>query len=59
MEAELKKNFDDMEVELIAGGGGIFDVSFGGQVLFSKNRADCGSRFPDQEEITKSIREAM
>lgn len=49
MAAEIKEAFD-VEAELIAGGGGIFDVEVDGKLVFSKLGAD-GGRFPDSGEI--------
>ena len=43
----------DLEVELIAGGNGVFEVSFDGELVFSKNRL---GRFPEDGEIAKLIR---
>lgn len=37
-----------MEAQLIAGGGGVFDVAADGNVIFSKKAV---GRFPDHEEI--------
>jgi len=57
VEEELRRNFVDVSVTLIEGSGGIFDVAWEGEIIFSKNRADCGSRFPDEGEITGLIRD--
>ena len=37
-----------IEVELVEGAGGVFDVSFDGEVVFSK---DVEGRFPETGEI--------
>ena len=50
---ELKKEFG-AEIELIAGGGGIFDISVDGNMVFSK--FDKG-HFPQPAEIISLIRE--
>lgn len=41
-----------VETKLIAGGGGIFDVSVDGEVIFSKKAA---GRYPDPEEIVGAL----
>ncbi|HHO48931.1 MAG TPA: SelT/SelW/SelH family protein [Desulfobacteraceae bacterium] len=54
MEEELKKELgQDVDVELIAGSNGIFDVSVDGRVVFSKREA---GRFPDAEDILSRLR---
>ena len=49
---ELNKNFG-AEVELIAGGGGIYDIVVDGKKIFSKNKA---GRFPEPQEIITLIK---
>ena len=51
MAAELKQNFD-AESTLIPGGGGVFDVSVGGKIIFSKKAV---GRFPEPGEIVKML----
>lgn len=43
----------DLEVELVRGGGGVFDVSIDGKVLFSKHKQ---GRFPASGEILSILR---
>ena len=43
----------DLEVELVRGGGGVFDVSLDGKLLFSKHKQD---RFPEPGEILSILR---
>lgn len=43
----------DVDVELIAGSNGIFDVRVDGRVVFSKREA---GRFPDAEDILSRLR---
>jgi selT/selW/selH-like putative selenoprotein len=50
--AELKNEFG-IEVRLIRGGGGIYDVTVDGEVVYSKFRA---GRFPDPGEVEGIIR---
>lgn len=42
-----------LEVELVRGGGGVFDVSVDGKVLFSKHKE---GRFPEPGEILSILR---
>ena len=44
----LEARYDEIEVELIPGGGGAFEVRREGDLIFSKNRL---GRFPDDEEL--------
>jgi len=50
---ELKKNLG-VEIELIAGSNGIYDVIMDGRKIFSKYEK---GRFPQTEEIIRLIRE--
>jgi len=45
--AELKQNFG-AESTLVPGGGGVFDVSVDGKIIFSKKSV---GRFPEPGEI--------
>lgn len=54
MEAELKANYPDSNIELIKGGGGIFDVKCNGKLIFSKLNI-AGQRFPMDGEISGLI----
>ena len=47
MAAELKQNFG-AESTLVPGGGGVFDVSIDGKIIFSKKSV---GRFPEPGEI--------
>jgi len=53
--AELKHEFQ-VDSSLEAGGGGVFDVSVDGQLLFRKH--DEGGRFPNPGEIGERLRAA-
>ncbi|MBI5199418.1 MAG: hypothetical protein HZA09_05310 [Nitrospirae bacterium] len=48
----MKKEFG-VDVELIEGSNGVFDVTVDGKLIFSKDKL---YRFPDEGEITKLIR---
>jgi len=58
VEAELKANYPDSNVTLIKGGGGIFDVTCNGKVIYSKQNIE-GQRFPKEGEITRLIEQEM
>jgi len=45
---QLEARYSDIEVELIPGGGGAFEVRRDGELVFSKNRL---GRFPADEEV--------
>jgi selT/selW/selH-like putative selenoprotein len=45
---QLRNRYDEIDVELIKGSGGAFEVRREGELLFSKHRV---GRFPDDEEI--------
>ena len=54
MAAELKKRLG-VDSKLIPGGGGVFDVSLDGKVLFSKKAV---GRYPEPEEIIGMLQKA-
>jgi selT/selW/selH-like putative selenoprotein len=58
VEAELKANYPDSNIELIKGSGGIFDVECNGKLIYSKQDIE-GQRFPNAGEITKLIKQEM
>lgn len=47
MAAEIQETYD-IKPELIAGGGGIFDVKADGKLVFSKHEV---GRFPENHEV--------
>jgi selT/selW/selH-like putative selenoprotein len=49
---ELGKHHSDIEVELIEGSGGAFEVCRDGKLIFSKLRT---GRFPEPEEILEIL----
>ena len=49
----LKETFD-CDVSLVAGGGGVFDVERGGELIYSKFQT--GS-FPDEKKLVGKLRE--
>lgn len=58
MEAELKENYPDSNIELIEGSGGIFDVECNGRLIYSKQNIE-GQRFPNEGEISELIEQEM
>lgn len=52
MEKEIKQASFDVEVELISGRDGIFDVRVDDELIFSKK---CLSRFPKHNEISQIL----
>jgi selT/selW/selH-like putative selenoprotein len=56
VEAELKADYPDSDIELVKGSGGIFDVKCNDILIFSRHNIE-GQRFPNKGEISKLIRE--
>ncbi len=54
MEGELISRYDNIDVTLIEGSGGIFDVYFNDKLIFSKKIL---KRFPSKGEIIDLINE--
>lgn len=52
MAEDLKKEFG-FDIELVQSSGGIFDVEYGGKIIFSKKEV---GRFPDLGEVPKLIK---
>ncbi|MBD08612.1 MAG: hypothetical protein CMD70_07815 [Gammaproteobacteria bacterium] len=55
MEAKIKKELA-IDVRLIEGSNGVFDIFFNSEFIFSKDKE---GRFPADEEIIKFLRIAM
>lgn len=51
MAAEIKTKYG-VDSELVAGHGGIFDVHFDGELIFSRHEE---ARFPEHQEIFDAI----
>jgi|TARA_B100000902_G_scaffold9710_2_gene11997 selenoprotein W-related protein len=51
---ELKKGVEDVNVEIVEGSGGVFEVTANGALIYSKKET---GRFPEEGEILKSINE--
>jgi predicted Rdx family selenoprotein len=58
VEAEVKALYPDSNINLIEGGGGIFDVKFNGKLIYSKQKSE-DQRFPIEGEITRLIKQEM
>ena len=56
MAAELKASMD-IDAELVAGSGGVFDVLVDGQVVYSKQSA--GNQFPKNDVLIEQIKEIV
>ena len=54
MEAAIKRRFPSLEVVLVPGAGGAFEVSANGELLYSKKKT---GEFPDEEEIIEALGE--
>lgn len=54
MEEELKSKFSGVKTELISSGGGVYEVTMDGNLIFSKKALE---RFPEEGEIEKLIKE--
>lgn len=58
MEAEVKVNYPNAKIQLIKGGGGIFDVKLNGKLIYSKKNME-SPRFPNDGEVVKLIKQEM
>jgi len=54
--AELKANID-VEAELIAGSGGVFDVIVDGEVVYSRHAE--GNKFPQNDALVEQIKKIV
>ena len=52
LEVELKNNFPQADISLISSGGGVFEISLNGNLIFSKKTLN---RFPEDGEIKKLV----
>ena len=52
LEVELKNNFPQADISLISSGGGVFEISLNGDLIFSKKALN---RFPEDGEIKKLV----
>ena len=52
LEVELKNNFPQANISLISSGGGVFEISLNGNLIFSKKALN---RFPENGEIKKLV----
>ena len=56
LEVELKNNFPQADISLISSGGGVFEISLNGDLIFSKKALN---RFPENGEIKKLIMDRL
>ena len=54
LESYLKNKIKNIQVELISSGGGVFEVRFNKELIFSKKLT---GRFPENSEIVNLIAE--
>ena len=52
----LESKFDDVNIELISSGGGVFEVTLEKDLIFSKKALE---RFPEDGEVEKLIQENL
>ena len=52
LEVELINNFPQADISLISSGGGVFEISLNGNLIFSKKALN---RFPEDGEIKKIV----
>ena len=55
MEARIRDEFPDAEVELIESGGGVFEVEKDGELIYSKKRT---GRHAEWEEVRDGLEAA-
>ena len=53
---EIDEAFNNVVISLVKKGGGVFDITVGNSLIFSKHIKD---RFPEEGEIVKLIREEV
>ena len=56
LEVELKNNFPQANISLISSGGGVFEISLNGNLIFSKKALN---RFPEDGEIKKLVMDRL
>jgi len=54
LEVELKIKFPKIDTKLISSGGGVFEVTLDGELIYSKKALD---RFPEEGEIETLIKD--
>jgi predicted Rdx family selenoprotein len=59
VEAEVKADLGDAEVELVEGDHGVFDIAVDGKMIFSRGCSAFGKRFPRVGETAELIRKEM
>ena len=52
LEVELKNNFPQADISLISSGGGVFEISLNGNLIFSKKALN---RVPEDGEIKELV----
>ncbi len=52
---EIKKEFPEAECEVIRGGGGIYDIKLGDEMVYSRHAN--GNQFPEEGVVVAKLRE--
>ena len=53
---ELKSKFSGIETKLISSGGGVYEITVDGELIFSKKALE---RFPDDGEVIALIEQTI
>tara|TARA_B100001013_G_scaffold226165_1_gene138559 strand:+ start:536 stop:724 length:189 start_codon:yes stop_codon:yes gene_type:complete len=56
LEVELKSKFSGIETKLISSGGGVYEITLDGELIFSKKGLE---RFPDDGEVIALIEQTI
>jgi len=56
LEVELKSKFAGIETKLISSGGGVYEITLDGELIFSKKAL---GRFPDDGEVIALIEQTI
>ena len=56
LEVELKSKFSGIETKLISSGGGVYEITVDGELIFSKKGLE---RFPDDGEVIALIEQTI
>ena len=56
LEVELKSKFSGIETKLISSGGGVYEITVDGELIFSKKALE---RFPDDGEVIALIEQTI
>ena len=54
--SEIRENYSNINIELVKGSGGVFDIQLNEQIIYSKTIT---KRFPYGNEINEKIKEVI